>query len=51
MSTALLDTGRRVTEGGSDGGADVVVDALGRLPHALFERFEARLCCLGLTSA
>ena len=35
VSTALLDTGRRHVEGGSDGGADLVVDALGRLPHLL----------------
>ena len=40
VSTALLDTGRRHVEGGSDGGADLVVDALGRLPHLLFRHFE-----------
>ena len=40
VSTALLDTGRRLTEGGADGGADIVVDALARLPHRIWERFE-----------
>ena len=42
MSTALLDTGRRAREGGADGGADLVVDALARLPHAIFKHFEVR---------
>ena len=42
VSTALLDTGRRVREGGADGGADLVVDALARLPHAIFKHFEVR---------
>jgi phosphoglycolate phosphatase-like HAD superfamily hydrolase len=40
VSTALLDSGRRCTEGGADGGADIVVDALARLPHALWTHFE-----------
>lgn len=40
VSTALLDTGRRCTEGGTDGGADMVVDALARLPHRLWQHFE-----------
>ena len=42
MSTALLDTGRRHGEGGSDGGADFVVDSLARLPHQLWQHFEMR---------
>ena len=42
VSTALLDTGRRVREGGADGGANLVVDALARLPHAIFKHFEVR---------
>lgn len=42
VSTALLDSGRRVLEGGDSGGADLVVDALSRLPHRLFQAFEIR---------
>ena len=42
VSTALLDTGRRTFEGGDDGGADIVVDALARLPCRLFAEFEIR---------
>lgn len=40
VSTALLDTGRRCVEGGTNGGADIVVDALARLPHQLWQYFE-----------
>jgi phosphoglycolate phosphatase-like HAD superfamily hydrolase len=40
VSTVLLDTGRRCLEGGTDGGADIVVDALARLPHRLWQHFE-----------
>eukprot|EP00930_Biecheleria_cincta_P100407 TRINITY_DN92045_c0_g1_i1.p1 TRINITY_DN92045_c0_g1~~TRINITY_DN92045_c0_g1_i1.p1 ORF type:complete len:426 (-),score=64.87 TRINITY_DN92045_c0_g1_i1:82-1359(-) len=41
-STALLDTGRRCLEGGTDGGADIVVDALARLPHRLWQHFDIK---------
>jgi HAD superfamily hydrolase (TIGR01549 family) len=40
VSTALLDTGRRTVEGGDSGGADLIVDSLGRLPHAIWGHFE-----------
>lgn len=39
-STALLDTGRRCVEGGTDGGSDIIVDALARLPHRLWQHFD-----------
>ena len=40
VTTVLLDTGRRYTEGGSDGGADIVVKDLDELPKILKERYE-----------
>lgn len=42
VSTALLDTGRRYTEGGGDGGADILVDVLSRLPHQIWQHFEVQ---------
>lgn len=40
VSTALLDSGRRYLEGGSDGGADFCVENLALLPRMLFQSFE-----------
>ena len=40
VATALVDSGRRFAEGGADGGADVRVDCLVRLPRELWRRFR-----------
>ena len=40
VATALVDSGRRFTEGGSDEGADVVVDNIAALAARFHERFE-----------
>lgn len=40
VTTALVDSGRRFVEGGSDQGADFRVDSLALLPHLLWQRFQ-----------
>ena len=40
VATALVDSGRRFTEGGSDGGADVRVACLAELPREIWHRFH-----------
>ena len=39
-STALVDSGRRVVEGGGDGGADLCVPNLALLPQLLWQHFD-----------
>jgi len=40
VATALVDSGRRYVEGGSDGGADIRVDCLLYLPRQLWQAFH-----------
>ena len=42
-STVLLDTGRRHTEGGSDGGADHVIATLSEVPRLLLASFDVHV--------
>ena len=46
VATALVDSGRRYTEGGADGGADFCVENLALLPQLLWNSFEVRTTVL-----